>query len=94
MKLAKMNVQYKEMYDMRYKAAIFDMDGTILNTLEDLTDSTNYALAHHGFPERTIDEVRRFVGNGIRKLIERAVRRAYCGKQERQTVFHYGTFGI
>ena len=63
----------KEMYDMRYKAAIFDMDGTILNTLEDLTDSTNYALAHHGFPERTIDEVRRFVGNGIRKLIERAV---------------------
>ena len=58
---------------MRYKAAIFDMDGTILNTLEDLTDSTNYALAHHGFPERTIDEVRRFVGNGIRKLIERAV---------------------
>ena len=58
---------------MRYKAAIFDMDGTILNPLEDLTDSTNYALAHHGFPERTIDEVRRFVGNGIRKLIERAV---------------------
>lgn len=58
---------------MRYKAAIFDMDGTILNTLEDLTDSTNYALSHHGFPERTIDEVRRFVGNGIRKLIERAV---------------------
>ena len=44
---------------MRYKAAIFDMDGTILNTLEDLTDSTNYALAHHGFPERTIDEIGR-----------------------------------
>ncbi len=72
MKLAKKRM-LKEMYDMRYKAAIFDMDGTILNTLEDLTDSTNYALAHHGFPERTIDEVRRFVGNGIRKLIERAV---------------------
>ena len=58
---------------MRYKAAIFDMDGPILNTLEDLPDSPNYALAHHGFPERTIDEFRRFVGNGIRKLIERAV---------------------
>lgn len=58
---------------MRYKAAVFDMDGTILNTIEDLTDSTNYALTHHGYPDRTIDEVRRFVGNGIRKLIERAV---------------------
>lgn len=58
---------------MRYKLAVFDMDGTILNTLEDLADSTNYALKANGFPERTIDEVRRFVGNGIRLLIERAV---------------------
>lgn len=49
------------------------MDGTILNTLEDLADSTNYALKANGLPERTIDEVRRFVGNGIRLLIERAV---------------------
>ena len=51
---------------MRYKLAVFDMDGTILNTLEDLADSTNYALKANGLPERTIDEVRRFVGNGIR----------------------------
>lgn len=58
---------------MRYKLAVFDMDGTILNTLEDLADSTNYALKASGLPERTIDEVRRFVGNGIRLLIERAV---------------------
>ena len=58
---------------MRYKLAVFDMDGTILNTLEDLADSTNYALKANGLPERTIDEVRRFVGNGIRLLIERAV---------------------
>lgn len=58
---------------MRYKLAVFDMDGTILNTLEDLADSTNYALRVNGLPERTIDEVRRFVGNGIRLLIERAV---------------------
>ena len=49
---------------MRYKLAVFDMDGTILNTLEDLADSTNYALKANGLPERTIDEVRRFVGNG------------------------------
>lgn len=55
------------------KAIVFDLDGTLLNTLEDLTDSTNYALRVCGFPERTIEEVRRFVGNGIQKLIERAV---------------------
>ena len=52
---------------------IFDLDGTLLNTLEDLKDSTNYALKKFGYPERTLDEVRRFVGNGVRKLIERAI---------------------
>ncbi len=55
------------------KAVVFDLDGTLLNTLEDLTDSTNSALRYCGYPERTIDEIRRFVGNGIYKLIERAV---------------------
>lgn len=58
---------------VRYTLAIFDLDGTILNTLEDLTDSMNAALEKSGYPKRTIEEVRRFVGNGIRKLIERAV---------------------
>lgn len=58
---------------MNYKIAIFDMDGTILDTLEDLKDSTNYALQQHGMPERTIEEVRQFVGNGIRRLLEQAV---------------------
>ena len=58
---------------MKYMIAIFDLDGTILNTLEDLADSTNYALKTCGYPERTRDEVRQFVGNGIRKLMERAV---------------------
>lgn len=55
------------------KLIIFDLDGTLLNTLEDLRDSTNFALKSAGLPERSLDEVRRFVGNGIRKLIERAV---------------------
>jgi phosphoglycolate phosphatase len=55
------------------KLVIFDLDGTILNTLEDLCDATNYALAQFGFGVRTLDEVRLFVGNGIGKLIERAV---------------------
>ena len=58
---------------MKYILAVFDMDGTILNTLEDLADSTNYALRKHGLPERTLEEVRTFVGNGIGKLIERAI---------------------
>lgn len=55
------------------KLWIFDLDGTILNTLEDLADSTNYALRTNNMPERSIDEVRAFVGNGIGRLIERAV---------------------
>ncbi len=58
---------------MQYKLAIFDLDGTILDTLEDLHAAVNAALREHAMPERTLDEVRRFVGNGIRKLIERAV---------------------
>ncbi|MGN0395033.1 MAG: HAD family hydrolase [Coprococcus sp.] len=57
----------------KYSTVIFDLDGTLLNTLEDLTDSVNYALSLYGYKERGIDEVRMFVGNGIRKLIERAV---------------------
>ncbi len=58
---------------MSYKLAIFDLDGTILDTLDDLADSTNFALAAHNFPTRTKEEIRRFVGNGVRKLIERAL---------------------
>lgn len=69
---------------MNYKLAIFDLDGTILNTLEDLADSTNYALSVNGMPERTIDEVRRFVGNGIHKLIERAVPQGSTEEQVEQ----------
>ena len=57
----------------RYKAVIFDLDGTLLDTLADLAEGTNYALHINGFPERTPDEIRRFVGKGARKLIERAV---------------------
>ena len=48
---------------------VFDLDGTLLNTLDDLADSTNYALVQFGFPPRSVEEVRSFVGNGVRKLI-------------------------
>ena len=58
---------------MKIKAVLFDLDGTLMNTLEDLTDSTNYILEKHNFPKRTIKEIRSFVGNGIKKLMERAV---------------------
>ena len=58
---------------MKIKAVIWDLDGTLLNTLDDLAASTNAALSKCGLPQRTTDEVRRFVGNGVHKLIERAV---------------------
>lgn len=55
------------------RAVIFDLDGTLLNTLDDLAGAVNHALAAHGFPQRTVEEVRRFVGNGIANLIHRAL---------------------
>lgn len=58
---------------MKKNILIFDLDGTLLNTLNDLTDSTNYALRYFNYPERTVEEVRNFVGNGVAKLIERAI---------------------
>lgn len=54
------------------KAVIFDLDGTLLNTLGDLTGAVNHALTAHGFPAHTEGEVRSFVGDGVRQLIARA----------------------
>ena len=54
------------------KAVIFDLDGTLLNTLDDITNSVNHMLLSHGFKTRTLQEVRSFVGDGARQLIERA----------------------
>ena len=56
-----------------YNTYIFDLDGTLLSTLTDLVASTNYALRRYGMPEHTYEDIRLFVGNGVRKLIERAV---------------------
>lgn len=58
---------------MKYSTVIFDMDGTILNTLDDLHDSVNYALEKMGYPLRSLDEIRSFVGNGVEVLIRRSV---------------------
>ena len=56
-----------------YQTFIFDLDGTLLDTLHDLAASVNYALRRHQMPEHSLDDVRRFVGNGVRLLMERAV---------------------
>lgn len=56
-----------------FKTYIFDLDGTLLSTLNDLASSTNYALRWAGMPERTIEEIRMFVGNGVKLLMERAI---------------------
>ena len=58
---------------MKYSIFIFDLDGTLLDTLDDLAASVNYALRTQGMPEHSVDAVRRFVGNGVRLLMERAV---------------------
>ena len=58
---------------MNIKAVIWDLDGTLLNTLDDLAASVNAALAMNGMPLRSTEEVRAFVGNGIRNLMMRAV---------------------
>ncbi len=58
---------------MKYTTVIFDMDGTLLNTLDDITDSVNAILEKYDLPTRTVDEVRHMVGNGAVYLMERAV---------------------
>ena len=71
-----------------YKLAIFDMDGTILNTLEDLKNAVNHSLGEAGFPKRSLDEGRRFVGNGLDNLVRRAVPEG-TGEEKRKKVREY-----
>ncbi|MBE5801969.1 MAG: HAD family hydrolase [Clostridiales bacterium] len=68
---------------MRYDTVLFDLDGTLLDTLDDLTNAVNAALAEHGYPARSREEVRTFVGNGIRLLVVRALPEA---QRENQVV--------
>ena len=56
----------------QYNTVIFDLDGTLLDTLTDLTDSVNDVLSAYGYPSRSRAEIRSFIGNGIRKLMQRA----------------------
>lgn len=79
---------------MKYRLAIFDLDGTILDTLDDLTASVNFALKTCGFPVRTRQEVRQFLGNGATELVRRSLPEA-AGEAQREQVIqafhkHYG----
>ena len=58
---------------MKFNSVVFDLDGTLLDTLGDLRDSVNFSLEKNKLPKRTTEEIRSFVGNGIRLLIERSV---------------------
>lgn len=57
----------------QYTTIVFDCDGTILNTLEDLMDTMNYVLIKHSYPTRSYEEIRSFVGNGLAKLVDRSI---------------------
>lgn len=70
MRTENINTMNKE---KKYTTVIFDLDGTLLNTLEDLHDSVNFALEEADMPLRTLEEIRRFVGNGVMRLMELAI---------------------
>ncbi len=74
---------------MSYKLAIFDLDGTLLDTLDDLTDSVNHGLEALGLPPRSNDEIRSFIGNGSKMLISRSVPE---GTDEATTLAVFNTY--
>ena len=65
--------KYMETKTMKYETILFDMDGTILNTLEDLKDAVNYVMRQNNEPEHSLEEIRTFVGNGMKKLMIRSI---------------------
>lgn len=69
-----------------YKAVIFDLDGTLVNSLEDLANSVNKGLSAVGLPVHSVEEYRYFVGNGRDKLIERAIGNVALDEKEKETV--------
>lgn len=77
---------------MRYKAVIFDLDGTLLNTLDDLADATNHTLSVLGYPLRTRDEVRSFIGNGVHKLLERSMPHGVSDEVHERAYSEFGVF--
>lgn len=78
---------------MKYETLIFDLDGTLLNTIEDLTDSLNYALEKNNLNTYTSDEVKFFVGSGVKVMVERALKNnpKYVDKVYEAFLEHYKT---
>lgn len=73
---------------MKYTTVIFDMDGTILYTLDDLTDAVNYALTKTGYALKSVEQVKGFVGNGVKKMLERCLPPS-CTKEEFDKSYEY-----
>ena len=71
---------------------LFDLDGTLLNTLDDLTDSVNHTLVQYGCPERSLEEVRQFIGNGARHLIRKALPGGESEEYVTQVLADYQTY--
>lgn len=67
---------------MKYKAVIFDLDGTLLNTLDDIADSMNFALRSVGFVEHSVDDYREIVGNGVINLVKSSIPQEFCNDEE------------
>ena len=74
---------------MTYDIYVFDMDGTILNTIEDITDATNFAMSKMGYSTYTVNDVKGFVGNGIRTLIDRAVPEDTSEEDRKKTLAYF-----
>lgn len=71
---------------MKYTAFIFDLDGTLLNTLEDLKSAVNYALGEMSYPKRTLQEVKSFIGNGIAMLVKRSLPQGVSAEDEEKAL--------
>ena len=77
---------------MKYKLVIFDLDGTVLDTLADLANAVNHAMAVHSFPAHSIEEVRIMVGNGVANLIRRAVPAGTSEEEIAQTLADFKAY--
>lgn len=73
----------------RFQAVLFDMDGTLLDTLSDMQDAVNHILLENGWPQRTLEEIRAFVGNGAAKLMERAIHKPIAPQRFHEILASY-----
>jgi phosphoglycolate phosphatase len=71
----------------KHKAIIFDLDGTLINSIPDIADSMNEVLARHGYPQYNYGQYKYFVGNGIRRLVERTVPPEYATSENIERIF-------